>query len=59
VFGLDAHECVHADGILDQPAGVDADVLHRPEPSITILTIARDARHVSHDGVTRFRQRIE
>jgi hypothetical protein len=29
VFGLDAHERVHAAGVFDQAAGVDADVLDR------------------------------
>ena len=59
VLGLDAHQRVHADRVLDQAAGVDADVLHRAELAVAVLAVARDAGHVGHDGVTRLRERVE
>jgi hypothetical protein len=59
VFGLDAHERVHADRVFHEAAGVDAHVLHRTQPSVSVLAVARDAGNVGHDGVTRFRQRVE
>jgi hypothetical protein len=59
VLGLDAHERVHARRVLDESAGVDAHVLHRPQQPVAVLAIARDARHVGDDGVARFRERVE
>ena len=53
VFGLDAHERVHAARIFHQAAGVDAHVLHRTQPAVAVLAVARDAGHVGDDGVTR------
>ena len=53
------HQALDALRDLDQPARVDHDAGTRPDTRVTVLAVAREARHVGDERVARARDRIE
>ena len=57
--GLRGHLRVDAFFMPGNSTGIDSDKTAIPNPSFTVLTVAGQARHIRHDGITGSRQAIE